>query len=133
MKTIKLKRLELKNFKGIKYLKIDFSEQTDIFGENGTGKTTIQDAFRWLLFDKDSTNRKDFEIKTLDKDNQVIHNLEHCVIGTLLINAKQKTFEKITKRIGLRNVVLLNLYSLDTKHFIQLMMFLSKNLNIKKL
>ena len=51
---MKLLKLKLKNFKGIK----DFTLETDgknvnVYGENGTGKTTIFDAFLWLLFDKD--------------------------------------------------------------------------------
>ncbi len=36
-----LKKLELKNFKGVKELKIDFGTITRIDGDNGTGKTTI--------------------------------------------------------------------------------------------
>ena len=99
MNTIILKQLTLQNFKGIKNLTIDFSNQTDIFGENGTGKTTIQDAFLWLLFDKDSTNRKDFEIKTLDQNNQVIHNLDHIVTANLQIDDKIKTFSKIYREV----------------------------------
>lgn len=55
---IKLKKLILENFKGIKQLKIDFSNVTNIFGDNGVGKTTIFDAFTWLMFGKDSTDKK---------------------------------------------------------------------------
>jgi len=99
MNTIILKQLTLQNFKGIKNLTIDFSNQTDISGENGTGKTTIQDAFLWLLFDKDSTNRKDFEIKTLDQNNQVIHNLDHIVTANLQIIDKIKTFSKTYREV----------------------------------
>ena len=73
MRGIKLKKLYLRNFKGIKDLNIDFGNITNVFGENATGKTTIADAFMWLLFDKDSQDRATFEIKTLDKDNNVIH------------------------------------------------------------
>lgn len=94
---IKLERLSLKNFKGIKNLIIDFSNITNIFGENATGKTTIVDAFMWLLFDKDSKDRTTFEIKTLDKDNNVIHGLEHEVTGALNIDGKHITLSKIYK------------------------------------
>lgn len=94
---IKLKRLSLKNFKGIKNLIIDFNNITNIFGENATGKTTVVDAFMWLLFDKDSKDRTTFEIKTLDKDNNVIHGLEHEVKGVLNISGKDITLSKIYK------------------------------------
>lgn len=97
MKTIDLLSLELKNFKGIKYLKILFNKETTIFGDNGTGKTTIPDSFFWLFSDKDSTDRKDFEIKTLDGNNNIIHGLEHTVIGRVSIDGKIKTFQKTLK------------------------------------
>lgn len=75
---IKLLKLSLKNFKGIKELVINFAgRNTNIYGKNATGKTTIFDAFKWLFFDKDSNDKKDFNIKTLDKDNNPIHFLEH--------------------------------------------------------
>ncbi|RYG55303.1 hypothetical protein EON80_30830, partial [bacterium] len=66
---IVLKALTLINFKGARSRTIDFSEVTNIYGDNATGKTTIKDAFCWLFFGKDSTDRKDFEIKTLDGNN----------------------------------------------------------------
>lgn len=43
---MKIKRLKLTNFKGHREFMIDFSETvTNIFGANGTGKTSIKDAF----------------------------------------------------------------------------------------
>ena len=54
---IKLLKLSLKNFKGIKELVINFAgKNTNIYGKNATGKTTIFDAFKWLFFNKDSNN-----------------------------------------------------------------------------
>ena len=50
-----IKRMRIENFKGTRNLTIDFSPaHTDISGANGTGKTTIPDAFSWLLWNKDS-------------------------------------------------------------------------------
>ena len=69
MREIKLKSLILVNFKGVRNLEVVFTDQrTIISGDNGTGKTTIFDAFTWLLFGKDSTGRSDsnFNIKTID-------------------------------------------------------------------
>ena len=96
-KQIILKALMLKNFKGIKELTINFGPITDIYGDNGTGKTTIFDAFTWLLFDKDSNDRKNFEIKTLDSNNRVLHGLEHQVTGRLSVEGKEITLTKIHK------------------------------------
>lgn len=93
---IKLFNLKLNNFKGIKELEIDFQGQdTNIFGSNATGKTTIFDAFKWLFFDKDSNDKKDFNIKTLDSNNNPIHFLEHEVEATLLVDGQDITFRKM--------------------------------------
>lgn len=105
MKKIELISIEIENFKGIRELKINFNSVTNICGDNATGKTTIFDAFKWLLFDKDSTDRKDFEIKTLNLNNEVIHGLESRVTGVLSIDGRMKTLQKIfrekwTKRRG---------------------------------
>ncbi|EQC2099467.1 AAA family ATPase [Listeria monocytogenes] len=105
MKTIKLLKLQLENFKGIKELEIDFENSTSIYGANASGKTTILDAFTWLLFDKDSTNKKDFAIKTLDTEGNVIHKLNHVVTAVLDIDGEQielskKYMEKWTKSRG---------------------------------
>ncbi|WP_105176895.1 DUF2813 domain-containing protein [Clostridium cagae] len=94
---IKLKKLELKNFKGIKELTVTFGTVTTILGKNGIGKSTIFDGFNWLLFGKDSHDKKDFEIQTLDGNNDVIHGLEHYVTGYLEINGAEKTFKRTYK------------------------------------
>lgn len=110
MKNILIKRLIIKNFKGIKALEIDFEKITNIFGENATGKTTIFDSFCWILFGKDSKDRKDFEIKTLGSGGEALHGLEHSVIGILDVNGEEITLERIftekwTKKKGLADKV----------------------------
>lgn len=95
---IRMYNLKLKNFKGIKELQIEFNgKDTNIFGANATGKTTVFDAFKWLFFDKDSNDRKDFNIKTLDENNNPIHFLEHEVEATLIIDGQDITFRKMLK------------------------------------
>jgi exonuclease SbcC len=102
---IDLKKLALTNFKGIRHLVITGAQVLNIFGDNATGKTTLFDAFLWLLFGKDSTDRKDFEIKTLDENNQPYHRLDHEVEGVLVIDGTEITLrrsykEKWTKKKG---------------------------------
>ena len=97
MKIIQIKEINLTNFKGLRNEKISFEKNTDIFGANGTGKTTIMDAFLWLLFGKDSTDRKDFEIKTLDKNNVVIPKIEHEVAATITVNDIEIVISRILK------------------------------------
>lgn len=97
METIKLKNLKLLNFKGTRNLSIDFNQATNIFGDNATGKTTVFDAFTWLLFGKDSTDRKQFELKTLDSQNKVIPKIDHEVIATLNVEGKDIEVRRVLK------------------------------------
>lgn len=48
-----------------------------------------------MFFDKDSNDKKDFNIKTLDQNNKPIHFLEHEVEATLLIDGQDMTFKKV--------------------------------------
>jgi exonuclease SbcC len=102
---IQLKKLTLQNFKGIRSLSISFFDTTNVFGQNATGKTTIFDAFLWLLFGKDSTDRKDFEIKTLDENNEPYHRLDHEVAAVIDVDGdeimiKRTLREKWVKKRG---------------------------------
>jgi DNA repair exonuclease SbcCD ATPase subunit len=95
MKRIYLKSMTLTNFKGIRKQEIEFSSYvTSIYGRNATGKTTIFDAFTWVLFGKNSDDRKQFNIKTLDADGQVIPKLPHEVSLTLEVDGEEITLRK---------------------------------------
>lgn len=82
---MKLTKLELLNFKGLKAFKINFNGDVIIRGDNATGKTTVFDSVCWLLFGKDSLDRADFEIKTLD-GGEPIHKVNHEVTGTFTLD-----------------------------------------------
>ena len=109
MNEIKLSKMELRNFKGIKGFTLDINAQNaNIYGENGTGKTTLNDAFLWVMFGKDSANRADFDVKPQDEDGNDIHFLETDVTLELLLNGQARTFrkmlvEKWTKKRGEEN------------------------------
>ncbi len=92
---MKLIQLTLRNFKGVKDFTLNAaSESIRVFGDNATGKTTIFDAFTWLLFDKDSSNRKDFQIKTLDATGQPVSGLNHEVEAIIQDGHKTVTLGK---------------------------------------
>lgn len=102
MKQIKLQKISLVNFKGIKSLDLDFSDgDTLVCGENGSGKTTIFDAFLWCMFGKDSTNRSDsnFNLKTLDADGMPILRLEHSVTCLLSVDGKEIKLQRGYKEV----------------------------------
>lgn len=98
MKTIKIQSLKLTNFKAIRSLEINIIDnETFIFGDNGVGKTTIYDAFNWLLFGKDSIGRTDFEIKTLDAAGKVIEKIEHEVYARLVVDGAELKLKRVLR------------------------------------
>lgn len=103
---MKLNRLTLRNFKGCRDLTLDFQgRDTSIYGANGTGKTSIADAFSWLLFGKDSKDQANFDIKTLDENNNPLPGLDHEVeaemdMGDRTITLKKSYKEVWTKKRG---------------------------------
>lgn len=93
-----LKSLHMENFKGIKSLDVNFSNKTSIKGQNASGKTTIFDAFTWLLFNKNSAGEEKFNIRPLDKNGKRIDNVEIKVVGVLDVDGKDVTLSKIQKQ-----------------------------------
>jgi len=98
MKTIKLQLIKLTNFKGIRSFEANIIDnETSIFGANAAGKTTIYDAFNWLLFGKDSIGRTDFEIKTLDASGKVIEKIEHEVYARLVVDGAELKLKRVLR------------------------------------
>ena len=120
MKIIILKSLTLKNFKKIKDVTIKLNiDVTNISANNRVGKTTLLDAYTWLISGKDSFDNADFNIKTLDTNNEPIHKLEHSVEGIFDVDGKEIRlakfyYENWVKRRGL-DLVELDGHKTDAK------------------
>lgn len=74
MRSIKILRLSLENFKGHSRFELaPNGRNMAVYGDNGTGKTSIYDALTWLLFGKDSqgNGEKNVEIKPLSSTGEV--------------------------------------------------------------
>ena len=98
MQEVRLRKLSLRNFKGIKELDLDLNgNDASIYGQNASGKTTIMDGFFYLLFNKDSLGSTTFEIKTLNPDGTAKSKLEHSVEAILVINKTELTLKKTYK------------------------------------
>lgn len=106
MKTIIITKINFLSFKGIRDLSVEFNKDlTSIYADNGLGKTSIFDGITWVLFGKDSKDRKSFGIKTYDENNRVIPRIPHEVTVTLLVDGEEVTLcrrynEKWTKKRG---------------------------------
>lgn len=95
---IEIKKLHIENFKGTKQRTVEFGENTLICGANATGKTTIFDAFTWLLFGKDSLGSAKFDIRPLDEKGKMIDNLEISVEATLSVGDEEYSLKKVQKQ-----------------------------------
>ena len=103
MTTIRIKKLNLENFKCHKNLTLDFmGGNASVYGDNATGKTSIYDALTWLLFGKDSqgNGEKNIEIKPLNllgevKDHDAITSVE----AVLLVNNEEITLKRTYQEV----------------------------------
>lgn len=97
MKEIILKRIELTNFKGQAHRVEEFQPgENYIYGANGTGKTSVFDAFLWLLFGKDSKGQSEekAKIKMLDSDGNPVWHTDNSVEATLLVDGVELTLKR---------------------------------------
>ena len=95
---LKIRSLHMENFKGIQSLDVNFSNKTSIKGQNAAGKTTIFDAFTWLLFNKNSAGEEKFNVRPLDKDGNRIDNVEIKVVAVLDVDGKGVELSKTQKQ-----------------------------------
>lgn len=114
MEIVKIKKIELSNFKGIAELKIDFNEDvTRIYAPNGSGKSTIKNAWEWCLC-------QNIEGVMPSLNNKEIRGLEPCVTITLDVNdneyilcRKIKTKYMVDKDTGVEKKSNTNIYMVD--------------------
>lgn len=98
--NIRINRLELHNFKGMlgNYEVRPDGGNARIEGENGAGKSTVFDAFTWLLFGKDHQGQDwtNFDLKPIDPESgEPIHGLEHWVEAELTIDGVRRTLRRV--------------------------------------
>jgi DNA repair exonuclease SbcCD ATPase subunit len=117
---MKLINLTILNFRGIQSLLIEpLGRNVNVYGINGAGKTTIEDAFLWLLFGKDSSDRKDYRLKPVDENgNEVLgENFEPTVAAHLeyfgkVVKLKKSYLEEWPKKGELKGQ-----YTGSTTHY----------------
>ena len=94
---ITIKSIHIENFKGINMLDVNFSVKTKISGQNAVGKTTIFDAFTWLLFNKNSSGEEKFNVRPLNEGIRV-DNVEIKVSAILDVDGKGVELSKTQKQ-----------------------------------
>ena len=96
---IRIDKLTLHNFKGVREGVFQFNgSNARLEGENGAGKSTVFDAFTWLLFGKDHQGQDwtNFDLKTIDpKTREPYHGLEHWVEAELRIDGAKRVLRRV--------------------------------------
>ncbi len=99
MRRIELVSLRLSNFKGSKAFELRLDGGSGLVrGRNASGKTTLADAYSWLLFGKDSAGRKAFDIKTL-VNGLPLSGVDHEVEGVLRVEGAELVLKKVFREV----------------------------------
>lgn len=89
-----LKKMEMHNFKCIKEKTLCFNSCNNVIsGRNGSGKTTVYEAYYWCLFGK--TVALNGVVQMLDKDNCIVHKVETSVTVTLDVEGKSIEIRRV--------------------------------------
>lgn len=89
---MKLNRLKIENFKGVRAFEIiPNGGNLEVTGRNKLGKTTIYDAFLWLLFGKNSAGETKFTIKPTNLPVET----ENSVEADFTVDGKPLTLKKV--------------------------------------
>ena len=97
MKTIKLMKLKIENFKGIKNGEFDFYDHTKVSGANGLGKSTLAAAYMWLLWNIDYSLGSNPNIRR-KINRQPVNDVPVFVEAVLDIDGTEVTARKVQKR-----------------------------------
>lgn len=100
--NITFKHLTVQNVCGIKEFDTDFYERTIVKGQNATGKSTLVNAFYWVLTDK-MADGNSADVKPRDKDGEEIHNLITMVTLTMIIDGKEVRAKKTLTENWVKN------------------------------
>ena len=99
MKRITIEELHLRNFRGARDVRVSFAAGTNIVcGDNGTGKSTLMDAFLWVLFGKDAEERKDCEIKRIEA-GETLRRTDATVECRLDVDGQQNTLRRSLREV----------------------------------
>ena len=93
MKEVVLVAMKMANFKGVSNLEVLFGTITNVSGANGTGKTTLYDAYMWCLFGK-GADGSSIDVQPLDASGHVIHRVETSVEVTLSVDGEEYVIKR---------------------------------------
>lgn len=96
MKTITLKKLSIQDWRGQNRV-INFSSSTEIKGRNKSGKSTVFNAFLWLMTGADAEDRVNYKLFN-EKEEQTYENAKIASVEAVIeIDGMDYTFKKTAK------------------------------------
>lgn len=102
MKKATLKKLNMENFKG-RTMSFDFSDgRTVIRGTNEAGKSTLCNAFFWLLMGVDAQDRTNYELYDTTLDFTPENAIPAVVEGVFDIDGTEYSFKRVAKQKWVR-------------------------------
>lgn len=113
MVEIKILDIEMTNFMAYGYEKVSFNDFTRIIGRNGVGKSTIANAYMWLLFDCNYDLTPKPVVRR--EENGVPVDGDVIVTATFDVDGKTVTMKKVQKRTYSKGG---SSYKDDNKYFI---------------
>lgn len=117
---MKLKKLILENFKGVRQAEYDFADKTKIKGMNGAGKTTLSDAWLWLLTDKATSLASNPAVRPTDAiDEQIVSVTAGVMFGEKFVELQKSQKLKRSKAgtVALTNSYMINSVPKSEKDF----------------
>lgn len=97
MKKVTLKRLVLENWRAQNREAI-LTDKTIVRGANGTGKSTLTDAFFWLLTGVDARNRSNYDLYDNTKDFTYENAIPAVVEGFFEVNGIEHSLKRSAKQ-----------------------------------
>ena len=97
MKDVKLKTLTLENFKGFSTT-LDFKDKTMIRGTNKARKSTVFNAFLWLLLGTDSKDRTNFDLYDSTVDFTHENAIPAVVEGKFTIDGVERELKRTARQ-----------------------------------
>lgn len=99
--SIRLNKIVVKNFKALERMEVKANgKDVTVLGKNGTGKTTVADAYAWLMTGKGIDGTKiDTQIKKRDENGGTPNDggVEHKVEAEISIDGEPMTLGKTYK------------------------------------
>lgn len=98
--NIRLLNLNIQNFKGIKKFTLNAGGKSIIIqGKNGTGKTSLADAWYWLLTGSNADGQSKYNIIELDDGSVPVNHQNAEVSAVIQADAKKITLHKTYRQV----------------------------------